>query len=833
MLFAADIVRVDPQLVIVLILLGLAVVVLSALVRRAWESRGMPGAHAFIIINVLALGWAATTAFELASQALDAKLMWDDAEFLFIAFLPPSILVMVLDYAGRPKWLNLRNLFLLSLIPFLTVIFTWTNDLHLLMRSSAWLETSHTYPRLAWASGPWFIVHSAYSYTLSFVSLVVLVRTALTSLPAYRKGPLVLLAGLLVPMMWNLLDMIHPQVLPAADVTPVVFSVAGFIFAWGLFRAELFALVPAARHTLVEDMGDGFLVLDKKRRVVDANRAVREIMGQLHLDRPEGDLAGHLVAEVWEEWTQLEPSCGDKVEVALLTLAKGSDWRRYEVKVTPLLRHKRVAGHVLVFRDITERALLEESLRVQALSDTLTGLGNRAYLMDRLTTALRQAHRHPERSFALLILDLDHFKHVNDSVGHLAGDALLQHVAEQLIRCTREIDCVARLGGDEFMIILDGINSTADLLPILDRLQMEIALPVRFQRQELKTTASMGVVIWDPSYVDTEELLRAADIALYQAKEAGRACYRIFDEEMHRSVLLAARAESDLRAALEQKEFCVEYQPVVDAATRQAVALEAFVRWRDPRRGLVAAADFIDTAQETGLIIPLSKLVLEQVCQQISYWRTAKGLLGELPVSLNISSRQLLETDLAADTLGQVAKWRIPPDALILEITEQPLLASPARARQALAELRRLGMQVYLDDFGARFSSLHHLTSFPLDGIKLDRSLVARLPGSGVDLEFARALIHLTHAVGLSVTAEGVENAEQWRTLAALDCDCLQGYYLCPPAPPAQLPALLAQLVTPQKMAFPTAEQSEPLLGAPQTGAHQQRPRLRLVHRLP
>ncbi len=775
----------------IFVLHGVAAAILAVLIWHARMSRTMPGAAPFMVTTGLALGWALATIGGALSHSLSAKITWDQAEFIFIALIPLAALALVLDYTGRRSWLAPGRLLPLSIVPLLTVVLTWTNHHHHLMRTESWLITNGPVVKLAWNSGPWFLVHAGYSYALLLSALGLLVQAVLTSPRAHRRGPLVMLAGLLLPIGSNLAELIHPLTFLPADLTPLTFSAAGSIFAWGLFRSELFALVPAARHALVENMSDGLLVLDASVRVADVNRAALTL-----LRKPREVILGRPVAAVWEDWQQLHTPCTQGASLALLTLETDAEWRKYEVRITPLIKRDRLQGHILVFRDITERAIMEESLRVQALSDGLTGLGNRTLFMTKLTDALRQAQRHPERAFAVAILDLDRFKQINDTVGHLAGDVLLQHVAGQLTRCTRDIDTVARLGGDEFMLLLDGIASKSDLLPILERIQAELQRPVSFHGREISTTTSLGVVIWDPSYTDPEDLLRAADTALYQAKEAGRDCYRLFDENMHRSLLFTTRIETELRAALDRGEFVLEYQPVLNLENGQVCALEAFVRREDARRGLVPAGEFLETAENTGLILPLGELVLDQLCRQIGRWRSQPGLESRLPVGVNLSPRQLLETDLVGAVLTRVAEWRVPPGSLSCEVTETALLRNPAKARRVLAELRTMGMQVCLDDFGSGFSSLQHLTSFPLTEVKLDRSLIARLPESATHLEVTRSVVNLAHSMGLAVTAEGVENSAQWRALAEVGCDHLQGYFVSPPVLAAELPQVLERLAS-------------------------------------
>jgi diguanylate cyclase (GGDEF)-like protein len=449
----------------------------------------------------------------------------------------------------------------------------------------------------------------------------------------------------------------------------------------------------------------------------------------------------------------------------------------------------------VVVQDVTERVVLEENLRRQALTDGLTGLPNRALFMTRLDDAVRQARRRTDTLFAVTVLDLDRFKLINDTIGHLAGDVLLRSVAAKLSRCVREADTVARMGGDEFMILLHDIGSIRDLLPILDRIHQELRIPVVFRQHEMTTDASVGVVIWDPSFENPEDLLRAADTAMYRAKEDGRGCHRVFDEDMHRALLRTLKDENDLRTSIKQREFSLAYQPIVDLRTGTILSLEALIRWHHPERGVVFPGEFLAVAENSGLIVTLGEMCLEEVCSQISRWQSPTCPAARLPIGFNLSPRQLTEHDFVPNVAALLAEWRIPPERVILEITESALVRDPGRARQAMQELRDMGMRLCLDDFGTGWSSLQHLSAFPVQQLKIDHSFVSRLAQGNIDYEVVRSLTSLAHTLGLQVIGEGVERSEQWRLLEGIGCDCAQGYYVARPMDPDELVQFLDDLV--------------------------------------
>lgn len=779
----------DMELTLGLTLLIATVLIGIGLGWYAWSCRSLPGALAFAAIAPLAGLWALAGVGELIAAELSHKLVWVNIQYVAVTLLPVGWFALSVDYSGRRAWLTRRRLLALCLIPVATQVLLWTDAHHHLMRASVWLDTAGTHAAMGRTFGPWFWVHCAYSYALIAIALGIIVSTAASTPYFYRRQPLAILVGSLIPVTWNVAFVFAPSVMPSVDFTPVATAVGGLVIAWGIFQVRIFNLVPVARHTLVENMSDGVLVLDEADRVVDLNRSAQELFG-----RPRASILSQPISHVWEAWSQMAAPHAAGANQADLCLGEDGRQRHYEVKWSPIVRHDRIVGRIVGFRDVTERVLMEENLRRQTLTDSLTGLPNRTLFMARLEEAIHLARRREDAVFAVMVLDLDWFKLVNDSIGHLAGDVLLRSVAAKLKRCVREVDTVARMGGDEFMILLNSITSARDVLPILERIQEELRTPVYFRRQEITAACSVGVVMWNPSYDDPEDLLRAADTAMYQAKEAGRGCHRIFDEEMHISVMRTLQAENDLRTAIRQNRFSLAYQPIVDLASGSVRSLEALIRWHHPERGTVFPDEFIAMAENSGLIVPLGEMALQEVCDQMSRWGSPQGLAAELPVSLNISPRQLTEPEFPAIVAKRLSEWRIPTGRLILEITETALMRDPLKSKRVMQTLQDLGVYLCLDDFGTGWSSLQHLSTFPVQQLKIDQAFISRIAPGNTSLEVVRALVALAQTLGLEVIAEGIENSEQWLLLQELGCDCGQGYYVGSPMGPAEIAAYLEDM---------------------------------------
>ncbi len=439
--------------------------------------------------------------------------------------------------------------------------------------------------------------------------------------------------------------------------------------------------------------------------------------------------------------------------------------------------------------DITVRKEAEERLVHEALHDALTGLPNRALFMERLQHAINVVRRDPDLHFALIFLDLDNFKVVNDSMGHWAGDELLKAVARRIERCMRGTDMLARFGmekslarfgGDEFTILLLGIREEEDAARVTLRILRELDRPFHFRGQEVYSTASAGIVFVDHECEDPSSLLRNADIAMYRAKAEGRGGYAIFDQQMHERAVARLDLETALRQAVQREQLELYYQPVVDLGNCNIIGFEALVRWNHPKRGLVAPNDFIPLAEETGLINPIGGWVLMEACEQMAAWKRAFPR-RDLFVAVNISSRQFAQQELASQVRATLADANLAPQHLKLEITESVLLENDEAFRSTLEELNSLGVALHMDDFGTGYSSLSYLHRFPFESLKIDRSFVSNMAGDSRSFELVFSIIELARALGMQTTAEGVENEQQLQWLREHRCEHAQGYLFSPP----------------------------------------------------
>lgn len=452
----------------------------------------------------------------------------------------------------------------------------------------------------------------------------------------------------------------------------------------------------------------------------------------------------------------------------------------------------RFRGYRGIGRDITEQRQAEERIRHLAHHDPLTGLPNRLLLHDRVGHAIAVAER-SGRKIAMLYIDLDRFKHVNDSLGHAAGDRLLCAAAERLTACTRRSDTVARVGGDEFAVVLDDVEHSEDAALVAAKVLEELARPFGFGGHEVSVTPSVGVSVYPQDGADVEALLRNADAAMYQAKQAGGNTYQFFTPEMNAAAQQRMQLESDLHRALERREFALDFQPEVDIASGAIVSLEALLRWEHPQRGRLAPAEFIAVAEETGLIVPIGEWVLRRACMDALAWRA----LGhpELRVSVNCSARQCRRGAIVETVTRVLAQTGLPASALELEITESALMERGEQAVAALEVLARMGVSVAIDDFGVGYSSLAYLKRLPVRKLKIDRSFVQNLGGDAGDAAIVSAIVAMARSLGLAAVAEGVERTEQLAQLAATGCEAAQGYLFSRPVAEAGVPALLRDWV--------------------------------------
>jgi diguanylate cyclase (GGDEF)-like protein/PAS domain S-box-containing protein len=514
----------------------------------------------------------------------------------------------------------------------------------------------------------------------------------------------------------------------------------------------------------------------------DIGAAVEEWLGRVHPeDRSalEAQIAAHLSGST--QHLEIEYRIRHRDGGYRWVLTRGLASRREDG------RAHRIAGSQT---DVTQRKVAEERLMRAALYDPLTALPNRAVFIDRLDRRLQRSRRRPERRFAVLFLDLDRFKRVNDSLGHVAGDELLVTLAARLTASLRPEDTVARLGGDEFAILLDEIGDLGDATRVAERVHQELRAPFEVGGQEIVATVSIGIAIDAQHYKHPEDMLRDADTAMYRAKSAGRARHEVFDDAMHAHAVALLRLESELRHALERREFRVAYQPIVSFGGG-LIGFEALLRWLHPERGLIGPQEFIPLAEDTGLIAPIGEWVLREACCQLRRWHNRHGADRPGYVSVNLSAKQFALTDLGAQIATAVAEFGADPRHLSVEITETVLMDHAEATRRALDALRALGVAIQIDDFGTGYSALSYLQRFDIDALKLDRSFIRALVPDGDSVELVRAIVTLAKSLRIRVIAEGVETGTQWALLEGMGCDYAQGNLIAPALDPLAAGRLL------------------------------------------
>jgi diguanylate cyclase (GGDEF)-like protein/PAS domain S-box-containing protein len=554
----------------------------------------------------------------------------------------------------------------------------------------------------------------------------------------------------------------------------------------------------------LESIGDGVITTDARGRVEYLNPVAERLTAYT-----PGDAAGRDAAEVFAIVHASTRQPADDSVIACLREARVVDVSEPVVligrtgaetavalTVAPIHdRDGRVSGTVLVFRDVTQARAMAERMNHQATHDALTNLPNRILLMDRLEQALLRCPWH-ERLVAVIFLDLDHFKLVNDTLGHDVGDQLLRQVAERLTASVRQGDTVCRIGGDEFVVLLTDIAARADVLTLAEKIITRLDEPYRLGGQDYFCSASAGINIAQEEGMTPAVLLKNADVALYRAKDSGRSNYQFFSEDMNKHAIQALQTKTGLRHALDRNELVVHYQPQVDLRTGMIIGAEALVRWNHPTKGMIPPMEFIPVAEESGLIFPISEWVLAEACTQVKRWRDAG--LPNLRMAVNLSGRQFRQIGLAEHIQRLLEKVGLAPEWLELELTESTLVKDAAAAIVVCKELKAIGVWFAIDDFGTGYSSLSYLKRFPVDTLKVDRSFIKELPGNDEDAAICTAIVAMAHSLNLSVMAEGVETTAQRDLLARKGFDAAQGYLFGRPVPGEDLTALLRATHPPQ-----------------------------------
>lgn len=549
---------------------------------------------------------------------------------------------------------------------------------------------------------------------------------------------------------------------------------------------------------ILDSAGDAFIAMDARGVITAWNKAAETIFGW-----PQAEAVGHTVSDTivplhYREAHQRGMErflahgkaqvLGQRLELPALH----RDGREFPIQITLWsLQDEHEWSFFAFAHDISARKEAEQTLKHRALHDALTGLPNRTLVLDRLQQCICQRER-ANSGLAVFFIDLDHFKRINDSFGHDAGDQVLITVAQRLQRATRPGDTVARLAGDEFVMVCPDVATYRDATVIAERLLNELAPAVHLKDDNVFVAASIGIALAEPG-CDAEKLIGSADIAMYEAKTSGRAHYQLFDQQMQMQVAARLRIENDLHRALASGEFRLFFQPVIAAASGAVVSVEALLRWQHPEKGLLLPAEFLSIAEETGLIVPLGTWVIEETCRLAQTWSLLRDAGLPLGVSVNLSARQLIQSDLI-ETVKRIFSRTAFDWTRVefgFEVTETAVMGDPEAAAETLQALRNLGAKISIDDFGTGYSSLAYLKRFPVDTLKVDRSFVMNIANDRVDQTIVRAVTDMAHGMDLTVVAEGVETTEQAQTLRRLDVDLLQGFLYARPQPAEQLETLL------------------------------------------
>ncbi len=552
-------------------------------------------------------------------------------------------------------------------------------------------------------------------------------------------------------------------------------------------------------RTIFENTGAATIIIEKDKKISLANSRFLDMSG---CSRAEV-----LNRKTWldfiDEKSYRKLSGDEKSPVAEMPTAHGKHVEcqfvdKHEKRKDILISFAQIPeteASVASLTDITELKDAERLIYFQAFHDALTRLPNRALFLEHLSMAIKRAKRRPDYHFAVIYLDIDRFKLVNDGLGHGAGDDLLVAFAGRIRESLRDIDILARLGGDEFVILLEDVCDPDYTNAIVERLQQALRKPFALQSKEVFAPASFGVVLNTQDYEQPELIIRDADAAMYHAKESGRGQVKVFDQKLHEKTIHLLQQETDLRKAVHKNQFQNHYQPIVRLDTASVVGFEALIRWNHPEIGVISPGAFIPTAEENGLIIPITRLTLERACRDLQDWQKNLGHTLELTVSVNISSRHFLQPSLLDDLKEVLDATGLPPHLLKLEITETALMDKADESIRMAHRLRDFGIRLMIDDFGTGYSSLSYLQRLPIDTLKIDRSFISKIHESPEsNRNIVEAIVSLAHKLDMHVVAEGIETPEQHAILLGIQCEFGQGYLFSRPMPKMDVDALVVRL---------------------------------------
>ncbi len=806
----------------------LASVLCLYLLERRQES---PAALYMGLLMAAVAWWSGLNAFEYMVGSLRAKIFVANLEYLAIACIPILWFAFGSSLASEERsGRGSDPKMAIWIVPALTAILVWLDPLLGLVRSSFRLEVQGGFTTIGKEFGPWFWLHSAYSYLWILVGTAMVLRSSGSKRGSGRMQAPMLVVGALLPVAANLFYVSGYFPFSAVDPTPLAFSFTGLLLFINLARFRFLALLTSARASAIEHLRDPVMVLDRRGRLVYANAAARSVFAADALKRWESRGEPPLPFPAADETGE------DHADFPF-------EGRRYESRSAELRARGRLVGRLVTLYDVTRRAVAEDSLKEvnrdleakiaqrtkdleetasrlsleleyrtknerrlfhDAMHDPLTGLANRSLLTSRIDLAVSRSRRDPTALYGILYIDFDGFKAVNDSFGHDAGDYFLREIGRRLLRAVRDVDTVARLGGDEFVVLLDGIKGPGELDEIADRINDGLSVPLLIGADHVVPSASVGVLIGESGYEESEEILRDADIAMYSAKAAGKNRREVFRPEMRSDRATRNRLTNDLRSAIASGGISLAFQPIVRMDGVLA-GCEVLARWLHPEFGNVGPDRFIPIAEASGLIVPLGTYVLIEALKTAAALRDA-GLFAHWVAqdpfffAVNISAIQLDQPDFPEVVLNSIERFGLPRSWLHLEITESAIMESRHSSLGAVERIAAAGISIKLDDFGTGYSSLGHLHVIPVDSVKIDRGFIQRM-GEWSDLGsspagMVRGIITLVHELSKVVVAEGVETEAQAEQLRRFGCDFGQGYLFGKPMDSGALALLLGGAVT-------------------------------------